>query len=347
MKESVLTDAEKDSIEITKLIFHIIIEDRFDPIYLDELEITSEQKNFFKHRLIDASEGNQFVFKDKELSNVYNSCKEIIENPEELFVRKSKKLAFDFKSHHKKTTSDGVFLVSIVRLLNDKELIFLLKIDNKKVYQYIVKEGNKINKATMKEITDTFVEDKKSIQKVAIIDINNNYKWDVLARERNSESIRQYFMDFLQVQQRETNFDLTKKVVQSTRMWAQLNASTLPDDVSEYKTRALNYINTHTTFNTENFVESVIYEFDFKQREQYQQLLSDHLAEDGIAGQVFTIKPKAVSSKVTKNIRKTEEGVTIEWEGTATDKYIDIPTQKNADGFYHIKIKTKNIGILS
>ena len=42
-KESVLSIADKEAIKIEKLIFHIILTDDINPIFLEEVKITDEQ----------------------------------------------------------------------------------------------------------------------------------------------------------------------------------------------------------------------------------------------------------------------------------------------------------------
>lgn len=61
-RESVLTTAEKDTIKIDKLIFHIILKDQVAPIFLDKVIITENQQKFFKARLSDAAQGRQHIF---------------------------------------------------------------------------------------------------------------------------------------------------------------------------------------------------------------------------------------------------------------------------------------------
>jgi len=70
-RESVLTTVEKESFEIDRFIFHIIIEADPAPIYLDEVTLNEDQIRFFKSRFIDISEGVQHIFKDPENSSFW------------------------------------------------------------------------------------------------------------------------------------------------------------------------------------------------------------------------------------------------------------------------------------
>lgn len=42
-KESVLSIADKEAIKIEKLIFHIILTNDINPVFLEEVKITNEQ----------------------------------------------------------------------------------------------------------------------------------------------------------------------------------------------------------------------------------------------------------------------------------------------------------------
>lgn len=95
-RESVLTEKDKESIEIVQFIFHIIIEKDAKPLYLNQVSLNNEQIEFFKKRLIDVAQGIRCIFPDKPNSSTYNFCKTIIED-ESSFIKMSKKLTSSFK----------------------------------------------------------------------------------------------------------------------------------------------------------------------------------------------------------------------------------------------------------
>lgn len=61
-RESVLTEKDKESIEIVQFIFHIIIEKDAKPLYLNQVSLNNEQIEFFKKRLIDVAQGIRCIF---------------------------------------------------------------------------------------------------------------------------------------------------------------------------------------------------------------------------------------------------------------------------------------------
>ena len=105
-------------------------------------------------------------------------------------MRISKDITSRFKTAHNQTTNNGVFIVSVAAI-RDRKLLFLIKLDHKKVYEYKVKD----NKALLEEVKNTFSEDKTAIQKVALIDVSPNVVWDVLVYDRSCPSkITNFFL---------------------------------------------------------------------------------------------------------------------------------------------------------
>lgn len=348
-KESVFNATQKASIEIEKFIFHIIIEDQFKPIFLDEVTLDEEQKKFFKKRFEDASEGTQFKFIDKKKSVVYKNCVEILENISENFITKSEDLTSDFKRHHTKNTNDGVFITAVIKILGKTELIFLMKLEHRKVYGYERRD----KKAIMKEIQNTFVEDKRAIQKVAIIDVNNYFVWDVLAFDRSAKgekSLTDYFSDYLEVIERETPSKLTEKTISTVIKWARQNKSFLnPDfEISTYKQRAIDYLIKTKRVKSLDLINAVTSDPDQTRRRRLKKTLSHFFDDAGLTGQIYTPNPGTLKASIKKNVRRTAEGIKIEWQGSAEEVNIVIPSEvNNEDGMYHITIKTSKVDIVS
>lgn len=341
-KESVLTAADREQIRIEKLIFHIILKDELQPRYLNEVTITDEQRAFFRDRLSDAATGRQFVFQD--VSSTKAVAEELVACDNERFVELSRQLAADFKSHHVASTNDGVFIVSVASI-GDRKLVFLIKFDHKKIYQYQIQADNK---ALLKEVQDTFSEDKSSIQKVALIDVGNTVVWDVLVTDvvarPDKDYITDYFKSFLGVVPRETDTDLTKRALRLAFNWASENQNDLPEtqETSDYKSRAKAYLLGNATFDSDAFINSVILDEDAERRERHRALLKQKMEEEGLYGQNFTLVHSALNRNSTKNVRVTREGVKIEWEGSAEDVNYSV-RDENENGLQVITIKTAGI----
>lgn len=340
-KESVLTIADKEAIQIEKLIFHIILNDDAQPHFLDELIITAEQKKFFKDRLADSAQGRQYIFSSPEVP-VYRLTQEILSDVENNFIKVSKDLTDRFKTTHNKKTNDGVFVISLASI-KKRKLLFMIKLDNKKVYEYKLKG----NRALLEEVKNTFVEDKSAIQKVALIDISPDVAWDVLVYDRSQpSSITDYFGKFLNVLPRETEKQLTENAISFVRRWAGENRGELDEnqEPAHYKNRAIEYLNSVDIFDTDDFIRRVITDEDSQRRKKLELSLFDYLTMTGLAGQSFTPNKNVLTKKTERNVRQTAEGVKIEWIGDPHDNNITIPNEPDKnDGYYHIEICTSSI----
>ncbi len=344
-RESVLTDRDKESIEIVKFIFHIIIEKEQKPIYLTEVNLNSDQREFFKKRLIDVAQGVRYIFPDKPNSTTYNDCKDIIEDNTK-FLRLSKKISASFQDQHKGNTADGVFVVSLVKIRNSPSFIFLVKIDNRLVYQYKVNN----DRATLKKIKDTFVEDMKAIQKMALISLSDEFAWEALAFDRNSgDSIKKYFKNFLGVTEKDDIFDLTKKALSAATRWSNQNKKLLNsiDVASNYKQRAINYLTSHIIFDSDEFINTVLYDEVEERRTLAIASFKEFLQEEGVYGQEFIISQKALSRNSIKHTAMTAEGLTMIWSGDPACVNLTLPKEPENDGMYHILIKTNSIENIS
>lgn len=341
-RESVLTTAERNQIRIEKLIFHIILKDELQPRYLNEVTMTNEQRNFFRDRLEDAAAGRQFVFLDDSATKT--KAVELVDCDNDRFVQLSKELAADFKRQHGANANDGVFIVSIASI-GARKLIFLIKFDHRKIYQYQVQDGGR---ALLTEVQDTFSEDKNSIQKVALIDVSDAVLWDVLVTDLTARPekgyITDYFKSFLGVMPRETDTDLTKQALSIAFKWANENQDDLPEtqEASDYKSRAKAYLLGNSTFDSEAFINAVILDEDTDRRERHRASFKQKMETDGLYGQHFTLIHTALKRATTKNVRLTREGVRIEWEGSAEDVNYSVG-ERDENGQQTITIKTGGI----
>jgi hypothetical protein len=345
-KESVLTQAEKDSFKIKRFIFHIIKQSELNPIFLDEVSLDEGQTKFFQDRFGDVSQGTQFEFTNKDTSDFYKKCIAIIENPEEKFLEISKDLTASFKSHHiNKSTNDGVFITALVSVMDKTDLIFLIKLDNRKVYGYSIED----KKALMQEIKNTFVEDPRAVQKIAIINVVDFRVWDVIARDRSAitgKSIRDFFANFLTVRERETPSTLTTKTIREVRKWANAHKAALSQEPSSYKKRCVEYLRNHTEVKFPNLINMVIHDEDLQRKKTLQKSLKKHLEDIGLYGQIFAPNSGSIKDEEKKTVYQTAEGVKIEWEGKsdAKDVNVVIPNIPSPnDGRYHITIMTSAI----
>ena len=304
------------------------------------LVLTLNKKSFFKKRLIDVAQGIQYIFPDKANSSTYNYCHSIIQDNSQ-FLKLSKKITASFREHHKGNTADGVFVVSLVKIRNIASFIFLLKIDNRLVYQYKINR----DRASLKKIKDTFVEDTKAIQKMALISLSDKYAWEALAFDRNAgDSIKKYFQNFLAVAEKDDIFSLTRRALSAATKWANQHKDLLNDtDTSaHYKQRAINYLTGHSIFNSDEFIDTILFDENIERKTRAIDSFKEFLQEDGVYGQEFRISQKALNRHTLKHTAITAEGITLTWTGELEQVNLTLPKEPQGDGMYHIVIKTNS-----
>ena len=347
-RESCLSRSEKESLRINRFIFHIIIKGNESPIYLDEVSLGTNELDFFKRRIVASSEGTQFVFRnDSGAESKMEQWARVLENDDSNFVNISKSIADAFLEEHTGNTKDGVLVVACVSITKNGrpcKLLSLIKMDHSRVLQFeteATEEGQR--RAILKEIVNTFVEDKGVIQKMALIDPSSTFAWDVLGAERRGadDDLAGYFKKFLGVEVRELPGILTRRAVSTVRIWLNSIQNFYPkDEGAKFKWRAINYMESHDRFEVDGFVDSVIYDPENPNRKQQAtESLKDVLAEKGISGQSFIPQPNELT-KVKRSTAKTDKNVKIMWDGNPDDRGIIIPDHPDDSGVFNIVIKS-------
>lgn len=352
--EAVLSEKQRDTLEITEFIFHIIdpdMEGDDNVLYLDEVQLTTSQKNFFRDRLKEAAQGTQYVFNEKTV-NLRDKCFEIKEQASR-FVEISNQITADFSGRHKGQMSAGVFIVSKARFLISPhqwgELVFLVKMDKQPSmsYQYQVIKGRKV--ATMQTNDNALVESKKAIQKCALVDVSSYFKWHVLAFDKKTNpGLTDYFRSFLGVNERQEASALTRLANSTVRKWAKdISYDDLPEgeDFNAMAGRAFNYLRDRDQFDTEEFINTVVRCADPAKKEALVQSLREKLVENGVSGQQFRPQPESLPKRDRKQMYETEEGVTISYEGTLEEA--GITKTDLGHGRVRLSIETNSLKIKS
>lgn len=322
--ESGLTQAQKDSLDLVQFIFHIIDPDATDEmervVYLDEVMLQEKQKEFFLDRLRDIAEGTQYVFKEDAVFLREKSAA-LLNDPEQ-FNQISRQLTEDFASRHDGQMAAGVFVVAIVSYLvsagRPSQLLLMVKMDKRPTFSYThnTVDGKRI--ARMTDIPNALNETKQAIQKSAVVDVSDNFAWDVLAYDRVQKHLSTYFRGFLGVIERQVDSALTRDTFAIVKKWANsLSPEAIPEneDALGYRGRALNYLRDHDEFDTDEFINAVVRDEDAERKSILSAQLREALVEKGIAGQRFTPRPESLQRKERKQIYQTDEGVTIVFEG--------------------------------
>lgn len=348
--DGVLSQAQRESLEIVDFIFHIIDPDAEvdeDVVFLDEVQLQDKQKKFFLDRLREIAEGTQYVFRPDAV-HLKEKCQQLTGEPDR-FIELSRQVTTDFAGRHSGHMSAGVFIVSVVKYLANahewRQLVFMVKMDKQPTftYSYEEKEGRKV--AIINEVPNSLNENKSAVQKSALIDASDHFAWDVLAFDRVKKPyLGDYFRAFLGVTERQQDSALTRTTHTEVRKWAKkLPAEDLPpgEDLNTFLGRSLNYLSDHDTFDTDEYLNAVVRDEDADRKAKFMQSLRDALAEAGVAGQQFRPQPGSLPKRERKQVYQTFEGVMISFEGTP--EAMGIKIEHFVDGRSRVTIETNRL----
>jgi hypothetical protein len=350
--DAVLTATQRASLSIEKIIFHII-----DPkvegqvIFLDDVELEEKQKNFFLDRLRDIAEGTQYVFLP-HATTLRDKCMQLVAL-EPNWNDITRDITQDFAGRHAEQMAAGLFVLAVVRFsagVNDwQRLVLLVKLDKRPSWSYSFREDGDKRIAVMEEIQNALTESKAAVQKSAVIDISDYFSWDVLAYDRVQKPLLgDYYKKFLGVTERQQDSVLTRAAHDAVKRWAStIPQNDLPpgEDKISYTGRAFNYLNDHTTFETEEFLNAVLKDQDSERKAAFTVQLQAVLADAGIAGQQFMLRPESISKRASKQIYQTAEGVTITFQGDKDAAGLTI--QEKPGGGRIVTIETHKLTIKS
>ncbi|MBB1273983.1 nucleoid-associated protein [Psychromonas sp. SR45-3] len=334
----VINQVMRDSIKIHDFIYHILITSAEEVDYLQQVTLTPKQTNFFKDMIAESSRGTKYEFIDKQRSSIFNDCSIIIDNPDDddFFINQSEIIAKNFKEKHDKRMADGIVIVTVFSMevnLKRVRFIAILKLDYKPVLQQ-VRDPIKPKHVIFNEITDTLLEDKSAIQKRAIIDISESFKWDVIAVERSKTAAEQdtetaigeHFSTFLNVRLLMNNSTSTRKAISHVFVWAKQQEDIIPTDI---KARVIHYIEAHNEQNItmDDIRDLVCNHEDDNRKVKLTNSFNAFMDEVDFSGVQFTAMQNSIPPSEKKSKVKTNKNVIIEWQGERQDAGISIVTK--------------------
>ncbi|MEC4724538.1 nucleoid-associated protein [Shewanella sp. D64] len=352
-RESILNQGVRDSLEIHHFIYHIIETQSPKPDYLESVQLTGTQEHFFKDMLLETAKGTRYQFSDKANNTLVKHCQEIIADPDNKFVGISKLIVSDFKKIHQGPMSDGIVIVAYASMIVGnvkKYFIALLKVDYTKVLAQKRDPNNK-GHVSFTEIADTLSEDKKAIQKRALIDVSSTFDWDVLAVERGKTAstldteiaITKYFKDFLGVQLQRVDSSYSRMVPTKVYQWAKANG----DPVAYLKkAKAVDYIkaNDGSSISMDDIRDLVCLDPDAHKQVDNIASFDTFMDKHQFNGVQFVARKNSIVAKDEVTKIKTNKQVIIEWPGKPEDAGVTITTL--ADGTIEHKVISQSYNVI-
>ncbi|EPM51232.1 nucleoid-associated protein [Pseudomonas syringae] len=305
---------------VERVIFHIIGPDLKAPTILTEVEDPSVHSEFFISRLIETSQGTSYNF--NPASGVHTQIQQALDSPH-AFVDCSQILAERFQKLYE---SDKRLIPGVLMLLqiksDDERYAAIIKYDDIKVISYKTHqtEDGK-TKPILNLILNTFVQDKKALQKSALIKISGaTGKLICIDRSEKNGDITEKFKAFLDVSREFTHETLTDRLLTAILNTAKSNKDIVsPAIISSLKTTAKEAISSIKVFNPEHPENLLAAMFgELHSDEKILSSFTKELKKQKIGTSIIKI-PENHYPKPTKKIKETYEGVKVIY----TQEHID------------------------
>lgn len=352
-RTSVLNQGVRDSLEIHNFIYHIIETAKSIPDYLESVQLTGTQKHFFKEMILETANGTRYQFNDRANNSLVRHCNELITNPSVKFVDVSKLIVSDFKKTHNGPMSDGIVIVAHASMVVNgikQYFVALLKVDYTKVLAQ-KRDPKKKGHVSFTEIADSLSEDKKAIQKRALIDISTTFDWDVLAVERGKTAsqldteiaITKYFKDFLGVNLQKVDSSYSRMVPTKIYQWAK---SVNDPDAFLKKIKAVDYIKLHDgqSICMDDIRDLVCADSNAVEQGKKVKSFNDFMDKIEFNGVQFVARKNSIIEKDKVTKIRNNNNVILEWPGEPSDAGVFIT--KMPDGTIEHKIISQSYDVI-
>lgn len=297
---------------VERIIFHIVGPDLTTPTILTEVEDPSTHSDFFVARLIETSKGTHYTF--NPASGVQGQIHQSLVSPH-AFVDCSQILAERFQKLYER---DGRLIPGVLMLLQvksgDETYAAIIKYDDTKVISYktTTTTDGKIN-PILDHILNTFVQDKRALQKSALIKITNDIGQLVcIDRSGKNGDITEKFKDFLDITRKFSHDTLTERLLDALKATAKAHKDIIPQSItSQLTTAAKEAISSIETFNPThpNILLNALFG-DLHTNELIQQTFEKELKRQKIQTEIIKI-PKNFFPKPARKMKETFEGIRV------------------------------------
>lgn len=311
-KMSFLTDEEKNSLSIRRMIFHVVGKTLDDPILLEEIT-PPQHSDFFLERVKSALKGNLFEFRQRSTTE---QCLRNIRVDRNSFTIESQNLASDFQTHHSGTTSTGVFFVFELGTgaAEGRTIYALIKYDNEDVVRYVLDENGRAQVPRLERFQESFVRKAEAMQKIALVSLEADEGGSLIVRDRsNPAHISDYFEGFLQARRVNSPADLSQKLVEAFKQTFKDHRSTLPQDVQRSGVNRIFDVLRQGghRFDPDDCEALIVAIFgQVPENSPLRKTLKRKLKENGVSEETFDIDPQQIQQPSRRRL-ETAEGVQI------------------------------------
>lgn len=304
-----LSDEEKASLQIRRMIFHVVGKTLEEPILLEEIA-PPQHTDFFVDRVKSALRGNLFEFRPR--SDAERMLREISDNSD-TFTGQSQALALEFQKQHSAPTSVGVFFVFELGVGAASPVYALIKYDNEDVVRYILRNGDEPQVPRLERFQETFVRKPEAMQKIALVRLGASTGGRLMVRDRsNTAHISDYFERFLQVRRVNSPDEMSGKLVEAFKATFKEHRILLPEEIRRSGVnRIYEVLRQGHRFDPEAFEPILTAIFgQVPEDAPLRRTLTRNLKQYGVSEETFDINPEGVQ-KPRKHRLETDEGTQI------------------------------------
>lgn len=336
-----LSDVEVGALRIERMIFHVVGPEDDDLVLMDEVDIRGAE-DFFLERIRETNIGNRFSFIGRE-QGVRPSLQSMANDPQG-FVALSKQLAESFHNQHQTVASKkGAFIVAILSGIN-RPAFALIKFDDLRVLRFrseITPDGSV--RAIVTEVENTFQEDKKAMQKSALVLLSEE-GGDLAVYDRtNRANITDYFKAFLGVRRLYTPEQATVRFKKALEAAFASHRAQAPDGIRvSWRERLFNATRARETIEPEDDLEvfgATVFG-EFWTHDGFRASVSKALENQKISGEAIVIHRNAFTKPTIRRVR-TREDVVLRYPEDLDGVIVNI--RRNDGGGATITINTQEI----
>ncbi|OOG57816.1 hypothetical protein B0E47_06270 [Rhodanobacter sp. B05] len=323
-----LTDVERQSLQIEAMILHVVGEENFAPEPARQVEHAA----FFVGRVLETDVAAVYAF--KEVSNT-RSALERIACGDDAFEAGAQALSREFSRFHGASTRDGAFFIFALRSDHPNTRLYsMIKYDYREAIEQTEDEDGQ---QRLRRIIHAFIDDKRAIQKSALIRVvDGQAEVSVAARDRSKPApeIADYFATFLDVERSRNDNELNQALVETLRKTFQESKDVLPgNDVARAMRAAKATLRDRQEINEQAVVEAVLAAAGHPRDEEVRGLLQTRTAQKlrthKLTGLVFRPDRQILRKPPLRKL-VTTEGVTVLYPDEADA--VTVRRERNPNG---------------
>jgi 37-kD nucleoid-associated bacterial protein len=321
-----LSEPELESLKIEQSVFHIVGpgDQHFQLLAAFD---AGRHAPFFLARVKSVNGGNRYEFLDDAPVRAQLAR---ISRDRATFQEESEKLATAFNEAHGGSAAVGAFLIFVLSCVSGR-LFALLKFEDEKVlsYKFDTAKGEKKPKPTFGEIDRTFVQNRNALQKAALIRLGKDRDEICVADRQNPQRPAAYFERFLLARRQRTENELTKAIIDVTRIVALKHKALLPPEAMKNLAQRLYDAGQSGGSvdgeNAGNWLKSI-----FGPLPDDSPVLKEFeisLKREGMAGESFVLQKDAVPAPRNRRV-ETASGVKLTFPVGLTKSVVSVNSEK-------------------